>query len=773
MKRLELQMLMRACVGLVVCCAGCNTFKTKEPLPEAVQTYNQKAVDLDIEYADVYREPSPLLESLAPRRIEDGPPEKFWELTFEQVLEIALGNSKVVGDLGGRVLTAPDGAPTVFDPALIAADPSFGPEGALSAFDAQLATSMFWARNDRATNNIITGGGIREIVQDLGTFQSQLTKTAATGTQFTLQNLTQYDQSNQPGNLFISGWDTQFEINVTQPLLRGAGVKFNRIAGPNATVGLGGAPGVLLARINTDVSLADFEINVRNFVNELEDAYWDLYFAYRDLDGRLAARDSALDTWRMVSAKLKGRLQGAESYREAEAREQYYFFQDLVQDSLNGAPIGSQSVGVYRGERRLRRLMGLAANDGRMIRPADEPSRAKVTFQWEETLHEALLRRVELRRQLWQIKRRELELIASKNFVLPQLDAVAQYRWRGFGDDLTGNGGLAASAFQDLKLGAHQEWQLGFQFNYDFGYRAGHAGIQQAKLQLARDRAVLKRQELDISHELSEAIGEVDRAYNAVKVSFDRLNAAIQRRDATRVAFDADRVPLDLLLQAQQRLSDAQTRYFFSLALYARAVKNVHLSKGSLLRYCGIQLSEGAWPHKAYTHAHVLHRRTRPKLIDYRFNYLGVISQGRGKKWQAAEAGQPTAAPSEDRQPVPEVIPTPNPREENAPPRDNEIELPAPVKWQGSHDGIVRLPRVDSLPSTPTARDRNWNQFVPTPRTPESSDLPTRFAERPRQSNVQNREHYPGANVGYDEPAESTTPRKLNPTRALNLIPSK
>ena len=41
-----------------------------------------------------------------------------------------------------------------------------------------------------------------------------------------------------------------------------------------------------------------------------------------------------------------------------------------------------------------------------------------------------------MRRQRWVIKRRELEYIASKNFLRPRLDALGQYRWRGHGNHL-------------------------------------------------------------------------------------------------------------------------------------------------------------------------------------------------------------------------------------------------------------------------------------------------------------------------------------------------
>ena len=69
---------------------------------------------------------------------------------------------------------------------------------------------------------------------------------------------------------------------------------------------------------------------------------------------------------------------------------------------------------------------------------------------------------------------------------MPRLDAVGRYRWRGFGDDLTGNesGGLGQfnSAYGNLATGNFQEWQLGVEFSLPFGFRREHAGVRNAEL---------------------------------------------------------------------------------------------------------------------------------------------------------------------------------------------------------------------------------------------------------------------------------------------------
>ena len=89
-------------------------------------------------------------------------------------------------------------------------------------------------------------------------------------------------------------------------------------------------------------------------------------------------------------------------------------------------------------ERRLRWLLGLPISDNRLIRPSSDPPPAEIVFNWKEALPEALIRRVELRKQKTVIKRREMELLASRNFLKPKLDLVAMYAQQGYGKDLLG-----------------------------------------------------------------------------------------------------------------------------------------------------------------------------------------------------------------------------------------------------------------------------------------------------------------------------------------------
>lgn len=613
----------------------------------------------NIEHPDVQTATLAEVENtLQPLTVTDPKYAEIWELSLEEAVRITLENSKVMRTLGGRqasfggqrpqqdespenLTRAPQSIPTVYDPAISESDPNFGVEGALSAFDAQLGSQLFWEKNDRAQNidparlgQLEQFGFSRVRVQDLGQFNATLSKRTVTGGRVAVAANTVYDLNNSGARETPQDWTQNFEVQGSHPLLQGAGIFYNRIAGPFDPFNGTGNPnfdGVLIARIRTDVSLADFEAGVRNLLSDVESAYWNLYFGYRNLEARKVGRDSALATWRRVKALYDEQAKGGEADKEAQAREQFFFFRSEVETALSD---------LFRAENRLRYVMGLAATDGRLIAPSTEPTTARVTFDWHDVHSESLVRNVELRQQRWRIKQRELELMASKNLLLPRLDVVGRYRWLGLGDTLLNPDGrpftgsdvdtlVGADAFSSLTAGNFQESQVGLQFNMPLGFRRELATVRNQQLLLARERALLQDQELELSHQLTEAVRVLDTSYTLMQSNFNRAVAAQRQVEAVQVAYETGTVTLDLLLDAQRRLADALSAGYRAQTDYNRNIAQVHLRKGSLLEYNGVYLAEGPWPNKAYFDAHKRARaRDAAYFLNYGFTRPDVISRG-------------------------------------------------------------------------------------------------------------------------------------------------
>ena len=230
--------------------------------------------------------------------------------------------------------------------------------------------------------------------------------------------------------------------------------------------------------------------------------------------------------------------------------------------------------------------MRLPPSDGKLIRPSDDPTTASIHFDWAEVPTEALVRRVEIRKQKWEVKRRELGLIAARNHLLPRLDAVGTYRWLGLGNELIGQNGSVpftspgSNAFDILTGGDFQEWQLGLQLSVPIGYRQQVSTVRHNELLLARERAVLNNLELEICHQIADAIRDLDLNYGQTQTLFNRALAAEREVQTVHEIYDAGRTTLDQLLDAQRRRAEAESSYYQALVDYNKAISLVQCRKG-------------------------------------------------------------------------------------------------------------------------------------------------------------------------------------------------
>ena len=511
-----------------------------------------------------------------------------WELTLDECVELALANSEVMQKLGGVVVSSPQGATTLYDQAIFETSQA-SVEAALSAFDAQLNSSFTYNRSERKFNNPFFGGGAANLISNTSNFRFEVSKQTASGATIAVRNLTDYNRSNAPANAFPSTYDMVNQVEFRQPLGRGRGTMINRIAGPNAIAG--NYNGVLIGRIRSDISLADFEIAVRNLVRDVESTYWDLYFAYRDLDTKIGARDAARETWENRQIRLENEVGRPDD--EAQARQQYYNFQNQAQNALIGVAAGQ---GVLGTERNLRRLLGLSGNDGRLIRPVTEPTVAPIAYDWDQAQIQTLGKRVELRRQKWTLRQRELELCAARALNRWRFDMVGQYGARGFGDNLFGSRSRnIGSAFDDLINGDLDDWQLGFELNGAIGNRQGHLAIRNAELNLVREKALLKEQQRQILLDLNQAYTEVDRALANVKTTFNSRVAVREEIEPKRKRVTEGQDQIFFLLDAEQRVATAESAVHRAIADYNKALMSYDYASGNMLRRYNIQLTEGPW----------------------------------------------------------------------------------------------------------------------------------------------------------------------------------
>jgi len=612
------KILSLALAGAMVPLPGCTTTDKNLTYIGESELQDYEPTDLEIVHPNVDQ---PLTDRVAvtqkPRRLGDRSHDEIWEMSLSEAIHLALTNNRVIrmrSDFrtgGSQLYTNANGVPSIYDPAIQDSGVLFGGRGveaALSAFDTNFTSQMVWGHNSQYQNNTFLAGGLGEgaiLNQDTGVFSAGLSKAMAYGAQVSLTQNWNYLWTDQPAQLFPSVYTGNALLNYTQPLWAGAGAEYTRIAGP-AQSGLQGVTGVnqgvIIARINTDISLADFEIQVRNMLKDVEDVYWDLYLAYRTYDTTVEARNSFLRSWRFAHAnKRVGKFSDLD---EAQAREAYFEGRVAAENALQD---------LYALETQLRRLCGLPSADGRIIRPSDDPSTAEFLPDWNVSLSEALTRREELRKQKWNLKSLELQLTAAQNVAHPQFNFVSSYQLNGFGNNLWGdnlpagtNGAQLQSAYRTLMEANQRGWTVGFQFNMPIGLRQALSQVRNYELRVVKAREVLAIQETEVAHELTTTFQNLAWRYQTAQTNFNRWQVAEaqvpgrENRYQTGVPGIDTSVLLDQWLQARRRAATAEVTFYTSVIEYNKAINDLHSRKGTLLEVNNVHLSEASWNPDAY-----------------------------------------------------------------------------------------------------------------------------------------------------------------------------
>jgi outer membrane protein TolC len=636
-----------------------------------------KDIATSIEYSTTEQDrPEVVTASIAPHTIAERKKDQIWDLTLGQAIQMSLANNKIIRSAGAfttpgnGLMSNPNGQPSIYDSAIQETGVllgSRGVEAALSDFDATWTTTFNIGQNSAIQNNAALAGGLpagQVLDQYTGTYNSTLSKTFANGGSLSLSNVWNYIATNQPV-LFPTSYNGYVQAAYTQPLWAGSGTEFTRIATPIGTgvSGVSGvSQGVVIARINEDVALASFELSALTLLRDTENTYWNLYLQYRLYHTAVVAHNSALRSWREAYAKLRaGGVTGFTPVDEATALDTLYNTRATAEQTLSN---------LYTNETDLRRLLGLPVNDGRIIRPVDEPLIARFVPDWYNCLTEALSRRVELRMQKWQIKSLELQLKAAKSLTNPTLNLTGAYRVNAFGNDLISQQSQItspySSAFASLAEDQQTGWNVGFTFFVPIGFRSARAQVRNYEWKVAKARQALAEQEMEVAQELAVAFQNVSAAYQTAQSYFNRRVATERELALYQYQYEAGTTTLAFVLQAQSSLASAEQNYYTSLSTYAQAIMDLNFRKGTLLDYHNVTLAESDWTPEAYRDAvrdawarahalpadHFLHTEPPESAIP------GPVPGAGRPMGEAAPVGVP---PAPSTAPAPSSVPAPVP----------------------------------------------------------------------------------------------------------------
>ena len=111
------------------------------------------------------------------------------------------------------------------------------------------------------------------------------------------------------------------------------------------------------------------------------------------------------------------------------------------------------------------------------------------------------------------------------------------------------------------------------------GFRKQRDGVTNAELALARERAKLRETELEVSHQVDYAFSDMEANLVLTATNFNRRLASQRNVDANLAIYETSQnnlETLNILLNAQRSLAQAESDYFRSVTNYAKSISQVH-----------------------------------------------------------------------------------------------------------------------------------------------------------------------------------------------------
>ena len=500
-----------------------------------------------------YQAPEAMAPSTVSRPIGDLRPEL---MPLDSAIRTSMRNLDVVRVLAG--VKATNSGRSIYDVAVTntTVDQEQG------RFDPILRFDNSWNRIDSPTaigtalNPLISGRQTDNFMTS-----ASLSKTDLTGGTLVL-GVDASPTMQRPASSLLNPFTTSSTfIQYTQPLLKGGSYEANL------------AP-IIIAGINTERSYFQFKSSVQEHVRSVIEAYWLLVFARTDLWARKQQVDQLAETVRRVEARVRKAIDNRADLAQAQ----------LALANIKARVVSAQGIVLLR-EAALRNMLGVPPSDGKVYVPTTPPTKDRYVPDWGQMLTLAEEQRPDLIELKLILEADIQQRIIADNAAMPQLDAVALYRWNGL--EGSTNAGVNVSSF-----GRYNDATVGVNFSVPLGLRQSRANLRQRELIVARDQINLRQGYHAATHTLALAVRTLDQLYEQYLALHDARLAARVNLDAQLLRWQTQQTLLINVLQAISDWGNTVSAEADVLTQYNTQLANLEFETGTILETHGILFVE-------------------------------------------------------------------------------------------------------------------------------------------------------------------------------------
>jgi outer membrane protein len=538
-----------------------------------------------------------------------------------------------VGGLGGTVgsgtggtTVAPSGVGTGTN-GLVSSTLGIGSN--ITSFDPIFTSTLQLDRDDTESTSV---GSAPIISQNTYTADFNYIQGFAWGTTLNAGFNNTHFATNSPLSLISPGITSNFQFRVTQNLLQGFGSL------PNTRF-------IRIAKNNREISDVAFRLQIITTVDQIEDMYWDLVYAYENVrvqqEALTYAQKALTDTSQQAQVGTAPPIQVVSAQSTVSTDEQNLI---LAQNNLEL-------------EKLLMKNALSRSIDDAVLAEADMIPTSTMQVPQEEAavpiqdmINQALDHRAELVESRIDLNSRDLSSKAVRNAMLPTLDAFAYYSGSGVGGNVNpsvltppcnpavsscfngasapppfANGGPVGygSTLNQLFNGTAPDKGVGLSLSIPLRNREAQANQVRAELEYRQAQVRLHQLENQIRIEVRNAQFDVKQNRASVQAAQYAVDFARQTLDADQQKLKVGLTTTTAILQDASILTTNESNLVSAKAAYEKSRIELDRATGLLLDHTGINVADA-------TRGQVTHQPKVPYVVP---------------RQDAIPAGQPAQSP--------------------------------------------------------------------------------------------------------------------------------
>lgn len=318
--------------------------------------------------------------------------------------------------------------------------------------------------------------------------------------------------------------------------------------------------------------------SIIDLVFSVEEAYWNLVYAYQNLEATRMSLQRSKDLLRQNEIKVKVGTAAKIDILEAQAEVASYESR-LIQAEQT----------IQTTEENLKKILNMTKTRETLI-PSDTPKVTRIDTNFNGFLMEALQKRPDIEKARLDLKNHKLDVRYYRNQMLPDLQLVASYYTTGQGGDqllfdihpfyggqITGV--IEKDIWETLKdnvANLYQNYSIGLSLSLPLSRSREKAQLAQARINLRKALLELKNVENTIYSEVKEVLKELETNLKLVEANRIALELEAQKLRAEEKKLSVGLSTNFQVLNFQRDFANAKTNSLKSIIDYNLTVAKLN-----------------------------------------------------------------------------------------------------------------------------------------------------------------------------------------------------